>query len=528
MATRFAPLTPDDPPQAGRYTLRARLGAGGMGRVYLAFSPGGRALAIKVIRPEHAENEEFRRRFQQEVTAARRVQGLYTAPVVDADPNAPLPWLATAYVPGPSLRHAVAEHGPLPLPTVFRLLAGVAEGLTAVHAAGIIHRDLTPANVLLAEDGPRVIDFGIAHAAEATSLTRTGLKIGTPAYMAPEQIRGQAATFATDVHSLGNLAVFAATGHPAFGEGNEEAMLYRIVYEPPDLTDCPPEVRAIAQRCLAKEPGERPSLVEIMEYSRAQTHGQTMRLAMSWLPNDSYTTYSPSGYQPRPATMVATAPPVVTYPPPVWPAPRQQRWSASAGIAVTLGVIGVVAALVFLGLAASGAFSNSATPPQTSEQAPVGTTEESTTTEQNTTTADTTSDGPDGGTSLDLAEGDCVSAQANGQRYTALQRVQCGTTQSDLILAMTSADANGCAAHQYLRIGAPDGSVYCFTLDLQQGDCVDSSYLKTSCVNARYIVENTEDGPGGSDSCQDVDGATQWVPIGSDPVMVGCLAPTGN
>lgn len=218
MTDRFKPLTDDDPRSVGGYDLRARLGAGGMGRVYLAFTPGGRALALKVVRPDYAEDDEFRRRFRKEIDAAQRVQGLYTAPVVDADSEAALPWLATAYVPGPSLHQAVVEHGPLPPNTVFRLLAGVAEGLTAIHACNLIHRDLKPANILLAEDGPRVIDFGIAHAADATALTSTHVRVGTPAFMAPEQIRGHSATSATDVFALGNLAVFAATGRTAFGE----------------------------------------------------------------------------------------------------------------------------------------------------------------------------------------------------------------------------------------------------------------------------------------------------------------------
>jgi serine/threonine protein kinase len=271
-----------------------------MGRVYLSFTPGGRALAIKVIRPEHAEDEEFRRRFQREVTAAQRVQGLFTAPVIDADPTAALPWLATAYVSGPSLHQAVAEHDPLPPLSVFRLVAGVAEGLAAVHACGIIHRDLKPANVLLAEDGPRVIDFGIAHAAEATSLTHTGLSVGTPAFMAPEQIRGRLATPATDVFGLGHLAVFAATGHTAFGEGNQDALLYRIIHEHPDLDDCPQEVRDIALRCLAKDPNERPELTEIMTYARQHTSGQTLQLAGSWLPAgiaDSLAAYDAAAYR---------------------------------------------------------------------------------------------------------------------------------------------------------------------------------------------------------------------------------------
>ncbi|MGA4876047.1 serine/threonine-protein kinase [Streptomyces lydicamycinicus] len=284
MAVRFAPLDDDDPTRVAGYDLRARLGAGGMGRVYLAFSPGGRALAVKVVRPDYAQDEEFRRRFRKEIDAAQRVQGLYTAPVVDADSEAKLPWLATAYVPGPTLHQAVTEHGPLPLLTVFRLLAGVAEGLTAIHGCELIHRDLKPANILLAEDGPRVIDFGIAHAADATTLTSTHIRVGTPAFMAPEQIRGRSATPATDVFALGNLAVFAATGRTAFGEGNPDALFYRILNEAPELDDCPPTLRAVVERCLARDPGERPAVSEIMEYARKQTTGQTLALAGSWLP----------------------------------------------------------------------------------------------------------------------------------------------------------------------------------------------------------------------------------------------------
>jgi serine/threonine protein kinase len=282
MAPSFAPLAPEDPREIGGYPLLARLGAGGMGRVYLSITQGGHALAIKIILPEHAQDEEFRRRFEREVAAAQRVQNLYTAQVVNADTKAPLPWMAAAYVPGPSLRQAVADHGPLPLPTVFRLVAGVAEGLAAVHACGIIHRDLKPANVLLAPDGPRVIDFGIAHAAAATSLTRTGQRIGTPAFMAPEQVRGRSATPATDVFALGNLAVFAVSGRSAFGEGNADALLYRIRNEPPDLDDCPDQLRAIVARCLAKNPAERPDLTEVMDYARRQTRGHIF--AGSWLP----------------------------------------------------------------------------------------------------------------------------------------------------------------------------------------------------------------------------------------------------
>ncbi|WP_228023093.1 serine/threonine-protein kinase [Streptomyces acidicola] len=294
MVDRFRPLTDDDPRSVGGYDFRARLGAGGMGRVYLAFTPGGRALAVKVVRPDYAEDDEFRRRFRKEIDAAQRVQGLYTAPVVDADSEAPLPWLATAYVPGPSLHQAVSEHGPLPLTTVFRLLAGIAEGLTAIHACELIHRDLKPANILLAGDGPRVIDFGIAHAADATTLTSTHVRVGTPAFMAPEQIRGHSASPATDVFALGNLTVFAATGRTAFGEGNPEAMFFRIINEEPELGGCDPELRAVVERCLAKKPGDRPSVGEVMEYAREQLQGETMNLAGAWLP-DSLAT-SLAGY----------------------------------------------------------------------------------------------------------------------------------------------------------------------------------------------------------------------------------------
>jgi serine/threonine protein kinase len=256
-----------------------------MGDVYLSFTPGGRAVAIKVVRREFADDPEFRRRFRAEVSAAQRVQGMYTASVVDADPDARRPWLATAYVAGPSLHHAIAEYGPLPLFSVFRLLGGVAEGLAAIHACGLVHRDLKPANVLLAEDGPRVIDFGIAHAADASTITGKNSVIGTPAFMAPEQVRGKSVTAATDVFALGNLALHAATGHTAFGEGHPAALMHRITNEEPGLDDCPDSLRPIVTRCLAKSPEDRPGLPEIMSHAQEILAGHTMQLAgSSWLP----------------------------------------------------------------------------------------------------------------------------------------------------------------------------------------------------------------------------------------------------
>jgi hypothetical protein len=285
MAIRFSPLDQSDPVEIAGYQLRARLGSGGMGNVYLSFTRGGRPVALKVVRKEFADDPEFRRRFRMEVAAAQRVQGLYTAPVVDADPDAAVPWLATAYIAGPSLSYAVAEHGPLPEPSVYRLLAGVAEGLSAVHAAGLVHRDLKPANVLLAADGPRVIDFGIAHAADATSMTGTGAVLGTPAFMAPEQVAGRPVSSATDVFALGHLTVYAATGHNVFGDGHFSSLVYRIAQEEPDLSDCPVAFREFARQCLAKDPAQRPDLAEIMVFAKSGLAGQTMQLANgSWLP----------------------------------------------------------------------------------------------------------------------------------------------------------------------------------------------------------------------------------------------------
>jgi hypothetical protein len=280
MTPRFFPLDQDDPRTVATYVLHARLGSGGMGRVYLSFTPGGRAIAIKLVRPEFADDPEFRARFRREVAAAQRVQGIYTAPVVDADVDARVPWLATAYVPGPSLHRAVAEYGPLPVDTVSRLMSAVAEGLGSVHGAGLIHRDLKPANVLLAEDGPRVIDFGIAHAADATTLTKVGVGLGTPAFMAPEQVRGTAVSPATDVFALGHLAFYAAAGHTAFGEGHQAAIVHRIGYEQPNLEGCPAQLRGLIERCLQKDPADRPKMSEIIEQARV-LH-PTDRL--TWLP----------------------------------------------------------------------------------------------------------------------------------------------------------------------------------------------------------------------------------------------------
>jgi serine/threonine kinase PknH len=278
------PLTSDDPVEIGGFRLRARLGAGGMGRVYLASTPGGRRVALKVVRPELGDDPDFRSRFRQEIEAAQRVRGLYTAELLSADPAATPPWLVTAYVPGPSLQQAVAEHGPMPADTVILLMAGVAEALQAIHGAGVVHRDLKPSNVLLAPDGPRVIDFGIARAAEATNLTQSGVAVGSPQFMAPEQIRGLPITPAVDVFALGAVAAFALLGRPPFGEGHVAALMHRVLNQSPDLNGCAGPLRTLIERCLAKNAADRPGPAEIIESCRIQAAGNLGDFGDSWLP----------------------------------------------------------------------------------------------------------------------------------------------------------------------------------------------------------------------------------------------------
>ncbi|MCG7529261.1 serine/threonine protein kinase, partial [Streptomyces sp. OfavH-34-F] len=268
MTETFQPLQETDPAEVGGYRLAARLGAGGMGRVYLSHTEGGRPVAVKVVRPELADDPDFRKRFAREVRAARRVRGAYTAEVLDADPDCAQPWLATLYVPGPSLAQAVARRGPLPVPALLWLMAGTAEALRAIHAEGIVHRDLKPSNVLLASDGPRVIDFGIALAADATAHTATGHPLGTPAYMAPEQASLQQVTAATDVFALAQTAAFAALGSPLYGDGPGVDVLYRIIHSAPELTRLPEPLRPLLARCLATDPAARPAPAEIVDWCR--------------------------------------------------------------------------------------------------------------------------------------------------------------------------------------------------------------------------------------------------------------------
>ncbi|MEV6042917.1 serine/threonine protein kinase [Streptomyces xanthochromogenes] len=320
----FQPLGPDDPAVVGGYRLTALLGAGGMGKVYLSYTPGGRPIALKVIRPEFSEDPEFRRRFQQEVRAAQRVQGLYTAPVIDFDTEGARPWLATAYVPGPSLAHAVGRHGALPLRSVLLLAVGVAEALHVIHGAGIVHRDLKPANVLLAGDGPRVIDFGIARAADATSLTGHGVSVGTPAFMAPEQASAGTVTAGTDIFALGQIVAFAAIGAPAFGEGASHAVLYRIVHEDPDLGALPDELRPLVTRCLSRDPADRPSLTEVIQLCH-DLSPVPLRQGEDWLPQAVAGSITERLHLPEPAK---TPPPPAVPPTPTEFSPQPPAQAA--------------------------------------------------------------------------------------------------------------------------------------------------------------------------------------------------------
>jgi hypothetical protein len=272
-------LAPGDPQRAGKYQLLAELGSGGMGRVFLGRSPGGRLVAVKIIRPDLAGDPGFRARFAREVATARTVSGIFTVQVVDADLHGPQPWLVTAHVDGPSLADAVARHGPVPAGLLVPLAAGLAEGLGAIHAAGVVHRDLKPSNVLLADDGPRIIDFGISRAAGATELTHSGSIIGSPGFMSPEQAQGGEAGPASDIFSLGGVLTFAASEAGPFGTGTPTALLYRVVHEPPDISRLPPPVRELAGRCLAKDQRQRPTTDEILAFL-----GTAADLAAGWLP----------------------------------------------------------------------------------------------------------------------------------------------------------------------------------------------------------------------------------------------------
>ncbi|MET4922924.1 serine/threonine-protein kinase [Streptomyces sp. PSRA5] len=315
------PLDADGPRTIGAYRLLGRLGAGGMGRVYLARSEGGRTVAVKVIHPHLAQDEEFRARFRREVAAARRVGGAWTAPVLDADPEAATPWVATGYVAGPSLTQAVATYGPLPERTVRALGAGLAEALGAVHELGLVHRDVKPSNVLLALDGPRLIDFGIARATDGTaSLTSTGVSVGSPGYMSPEQILGKGVTGAADVFSLGAVLAYATAGVSPFPGDSSAALLYKVVHEEPELGALDGDLKDLVAHCLAKDPAARPAPAQVA--ARLAPGGAAPLVDAGWLPDPLVREVSRAAVQ---LLDLETARPVRSAPgrPVHWPTPPQ-------------------------------------------------------------------------------------------------------------------------------------------------------------------------------------------------------------
>jgi len=295
------------------------------------------------------------------------VSGLFTAPVIDADVESPVPWLATAYVRGPSLADAVSEHGPLPAASVLVLARGLAEGLSAIHAAGVVHRDLKPANVLLAEDGPRLIDFGISRAVEAGALTHTGLVVGSPGFMSPEQAEGREVGPPSDVFSLGAALAFAATGQGPFGSGSTPALVYRVVYSAPQLDLVPAEVRPLIDRCLAKDPARRPTADDLLSGAAQPAAG--------WLPEPvtrALAAAPPTTTAAAPPGAPAPVPPVPGSPPTAGPgrpprrARRLGRWRPLTATLVLSGLVGAGATAAVTMTAGSAPAHAAQSAPQTS------------------------------------------------------------------------------------------------------------------------------------------------------------------
>ncbi|MFJ8164913.1 serine/threonine-protein kinase [Streptomyces sp. NPDC096136] len=366
----LTPLNPLDPRETSGYRLLARLGEGGMGTVYLSRTRGGQPVAFKVIRREYGQDPDFRRRFEQEVRAARRVQGYHLVPVVDHDTTGPLPWIASAFVPGLTLADALASCGPLPLPAVFQLVGCTARALGSIHAADVVHRDLKPANILLGSTGPYVIDFGIARAAESTQLTHTGGIVGTPQYMSPEQALGEHVTAAADVFSLGLIAAVAASGRHPYGEGGATALAVRIANTgrtAPDLSGHPAALRTLLERCLTADPAARITTDELAVLSE-RAAGRPLRAFDGWLPApllERIARREAAAAHPPEPTPTPTRPdagahwsgqPTATAPPRPGPAhppqpphgpsarsPRRARPALlTAGIAVTVGLTALV------------------------------------------------------------------------------------------------------------------------------------------------------------------------------------------
>ncbi|TMU93461.1 PQQ-binding-like beta-propeller repeat protein [Streptomyces sp. DASNCL29] len=349
------PLATGDPESIGGYALLDRLGAGGMGVVYLGRAASGRQVAIKLVHEQYAQDEEFRTRFRQEVAAARRVSGAFTAPVVDADPEADRPWMATLYVPGQTLSEVVRRNGPLSGRELRTLGLGLVEALRDIHRAGVVHRDLKPANILMAEDGPRVIDFGISRAVDSQTLTVTiGRVLGTPPFMSPEQLRSpRGVTGASDVFSLGSLLVYAARGSSPFESDSPYLSGYQVMYEHPTLEGVPEPLRPIAERCLAKEPEARPELDELHRMLRELSDFP----AASPSAADTSATVDGHGAASGPATSAVGPPPGSPAPTPTHdaqsPAPQRTASKRGARRRLVVTTTGVAVALTGLIIAAA-------------------------------------------------------------------------------------------------------------------------------------------------------------------------------
>lgn len=351
------PLRADDPTHLGHWTLDGRLGAGGMGVVYLAHGPGHDRAALKLVRRELADDATFRARFRREVDAVRRVEGDRIARLIEADPEADQPYLVTEFVDGPTLAQAVVETGPLHGERLVAFAAALAEAVISIHQAGLVHRDLKPANVLLTADAPKVVDFGVATASEATAITQAGVVLGSPGWMAPEQVQGAAASPAIDVFTWAAVVTYAATGSPPFGEGRPEAIAYRIVHEAPDLTGIEPPLRPLLEEAFARDPSARPSMADLLGrlvHERSRDPGvlaaeTTRLLASTWvMPPVAWVPVPPTPSHPAGAgPPVAPAPSHRPSPHPAAAARRTRRWPARvAGLVAFLLVAGAGTALV--------------------------------------------------------------------------------------------------------------------------------------------------------------------------------------
>ncbi|MFF4485304.1 endo alpha-1,4 polygalactosaminidase [Streptomyces sp. NPDC001544] len=359
-------LSPGDPESMGGYTLVDRLGSGGMGVVYLGCSESGRRVAVKVVHAPYAQDEEFRTRFRQEVAAARRVSGAFTAPVVDADPDARQPWMATLYIPGRTLSDVVAEEGPLRGDELRVLALGLVEALKDIHRVGVVHRDLKPSNVLMAEDGPRVIDFGISYAVDNEALTVTGRLIGTPPFMSPEQFAApREVTGASDVFSLGSLLVYAATGNRPFDGASPYLTGYQVMYEAPDLSGVDEPLRSIAERCLDKDPAARPELDELRRMLRELPKSAVPVAAVPPMAADVPDTLEagPEGFRERPAAPGPAADGGKAEADDTRTGHGRRRLRVLVGLAAALAVTGVSVAAVGIGALRDGASSASSAAP---------------------------------------------------------------------------------------------------------------------------------------------------------------------